>query len=103
MGPTSPLHGCTSVHARRIARVSPDTLYRDVQGEGVLLHLDSGHYFGLDEVGNRVWQLIAAKGDLADVEAALFDEFDVDAATLSSDLERLVDELVARRPIEVEE
>src|SRR5947208_13954271 len=103
MGPTAPLHCCTPVDARRIARVSPNTLYRDVQGEGVLRHLDSGHYFGLDEVGNRVWQLIEATGDLAAVEAALFDEFDVDAAVLSSDLERLVDELGANRLIEVVE
>jgi len=83
--------------------VSPGTLYRDVQGEGVLLHLDSGQYFGLDEVANRVWQLIVEKNALGDVEAALLNEFNVEPPRLSEDLQRLVDELVAKKLIEVEE
>ena len=89
--------------ATRIARVSASTLYRDVQGEGVLLHLDSGEYFGLDEVANRFWQLIVEKGDLAQVEAVMLAEFDVEHVTLSTDLHRLTAELVAKRLIEVEE
>ena len=88
--------------ARRIARVSASTLYREVQGEAVLLHLDSGEYFGLDEVANRIWQLIVEKGDLHEVEAAMLEEFDVDQAVLSSDLGRVVDELVSKRLIEIE-
>ena len=83
--------------------MSPGTLYRDVQGEGVLLHLDSGQYFGLDEVANRVWQLIVEKNALGDVEAALLNEFNVEPPRLSEDLQRLVDELVAKKLIEVEE
>ncbi len=33
---------------------------RTVGGEIVLLHLESGVYFGLDPVGARAWQLIRA-------------------------------------------
>ena len=88
--------------AKRIARVSSGTLYRELQGESVLLQLDSGEYFGLDEVGTRIWQLIVEKGDLAEVEAAMLEEFDVDKAALSNDLSRLVDQLVAKRLIEIE-
>jgi hypothetical protein len=88
---------------KRIARIAPNTLYREVQGETVLLHLDSGEYFGLDDVGTRMWQLIVEKGDLAEVEAALVEEFDADPAQLSQDLRQLVDDLVARRLIEVEQ
>jgi DNA-binding MarR family transcriptional regulator len=88
--------------SKRIARVSSGTLYREVQGEAVLLQLDSGEYFGLDEMANRIWQLIVEVGDLNEVEAALLEEFDVDQAVLSSDLERVVDELVEKRLIEIE-
>jgi hypothetical protein len=86
---------------RRVARVSPNTLHREVQGETVLLHLDGGQYFGLDETATRIWQLIVEKGDLAEVEAALLDEFNVDKAVLSSDLGRIVDELLAKGLIEI--
>ena len=87
---------------KRIVRVSPSTLYRDVQGETVLLHLDSGEYFGLDETATRIWQLIVEKGDLREVEAAMVLEFDVERSVVSHDLTRVIDELVAKRLIEIE-
>ncbi len=87
---------------RRIARVTPSTLCREVQGETVLLQLDSGEYFGLDEVGTRIWQLIVEKGDLAEVEAAMRTEYEVDAAALAADLNRVVNELAGKRLIEIE-
>jgi hypothetical protein len=88
--------------AKQIARVSQNTLYRDVQGEAVLLNLDTGEYFGLDEVGTRIWHLIVEKGDLVAVEAAMLEEFAVDAPVLATDLRQIVGELVAKRLIELE-
>ena len=88
--------------AKRVARVSPNTLYRELQGEAVLLQQDSGEYFGLDEVANRIWQLIVEKGDLREVETAMLAEYDVDPSFLSNDIRRVVDELVARGLIEIE-
>lgn len=90
------------VEGKRVAKVPSSTLYRELQGESVLLQLDTGEYFGLDEVGTRVWQLIVEKGDLDAVEAAMRQEFDVDGAVLADDLRRLVDELAAKRLIELE-
>jgi hypothetical protein len=84
-----------------MARVTPNTLYREVQGEAVLLQLDSGEYFGLDAVATRVWQLIVEKGELTAVEESMLEEFDVDPLVLSTDIERMIAELVAKRLIEV--
>jgi hypothetical protein len=86
----------------RRVRVSSSTLSREVQGQTVLLQLDSGEYFGLDEVGTRIWQLIAADGDLDAARRTLLDEYDVDAAILAADFTRIVDELIARRLIDVD-
>jgi hypothetical protein len=88
---------------RRVARVSPSTLYREVQGEAVLLQLDSGEYFGLDGVATRLWQLIVEKGALSAVEHSMLEEFDVDPQRLASDIDRMVDQLAARRLIDVDE
>jgi hypothetical protein len=88
---------------KRVARVHPSALFREVQGEAVLLQLDSGEYFGLDPIATRIWQLIVEKGELAEVEAAMFAEFDVDKTVLSNDIGRMIDELVARRLIEIEQ
>lgn len=87
---------------RRIARVTPGTLCREVQGETVLLHLDSGEYFGLDEIATRIWQLIVEKGDLAEVEAAMRAEYEAESAVLAADLNRVVGELAGKRLIAIE-
>lgn len=84
----------------RIIRVSPGTLHRELQGEGVLLQLDSGEYFGLDPVGQRIWTLITELGDLEAVLARLLEEFDVDADTMTRDLDSLVTELIDHRLVE---
>ena len=89
--------------SRKIVRVSSSTLSREVQGETILLHLDSGEYFGLDAIATRIWQLIVEKGDLGQVEEAMLDEFDIDRTVLSNDLRRMVDELAAKRLISIEE
>ena len=39
-------------------RISDNVLSQEVAGETVLLDLASESYFGLDEVGTRVWQML---------------------------------------------
>ncbi len=46
------------------ARISPDVLFRELAGEAVLLDLKSQRYFGLGEVGTRIWQLLDEQGEI---------------------------------------
>lgn len=85
----------------RTVRVNPNTLHRELQGEGVLLQLDSGEYFGLNEVGQRIWALLVENGDLSAVASRLVDEFDAEPEVLSRDLNELVDDLVSRRLLDL--
>ena len=79
------------------ARISiPDeVLFQDLDGEAVLLNLQSGKYFGLDLVGTRVWNLLVEYGALPTTYQALLEEYDVDEDRLQSDLLALVDQLAA--------
>ena len=45
--------------------VPPQVRARMVGEETVILHLESGIYFGLDPVGARAWQLIQAGKSLS--------------------------------------
>ena len=76
--------------------LSPHVISQEVAGETVLLDLDSEHYFGLDTVGTRVWQLIGQQGNLRDIFATLLEEYDVDQARLLEDLTVLIDEVTER-------
>lgn len=81
-----------SLHTR--FTIPTDVIFHELSGEAVLLNLQSGKYFGLDEVGTRMWSLIAEHGELAQISPILLKEYEVDEARLSADLLALVDELV---------
>ena len=74
------------------ARVKPseDVVWRNLQGESVLLDLKSGVYFGLDAVGTRMWTLMQDQSDLQVVLQELLAEYDVNEETCAQDLLDLV-------------
>jgi PqqD family protein of HPr-rel-A system len=78
---------------------SPNVVFRDLDGEAVLLDLSSGTYFGLNEVGTRVWRLLADGRDERQIVATLAAEYDADPTVIASDVSRLLGDLRARRLI----
>ena len=69
---------------------------RELEGEAVILNLESGVYFGLNEVGTRIWALIQQYGSLRKVLEAMQQEYEVAPQVLESDLLQLVGQLHAR-------
>ena len=83
-------------------RPTEQALYKELDGEAVLLHLDSETYFGLNAVGARMWELLTTAPAMRDALDALLEEYDVDPATLRKDMDELVAELEARGLLRVE-
>ncbi|MCG6885600.1 MAG: PqqD family protein [Proteobacteria bacterium] len=83
----------TSVFDQQV-KISPEVLSQEVDGEIVLLDLQSENYFGLDEVGARTWQLMQDHQELRQIVDILQNEYDVSAKQLESDIEGLLDKLV---------
>ena len=73
--------------------VAPDVLHQALGGETVLLNLANENYFGLDEVGTRIWEMLAVTSSLPDVVTRLLAEYDIAPAQLRDDVERLVNQL----------
>ena len=83
--------------------IPSDVLFHDLDGEAVLLNLQSGKYFGLDSIGTRIWNLIAEHHTLPVTYHILMEEYDVDAERLRADLLALVDQLAAHGLVSLEE
>ena len=77
-------------------QLSPDVLFRQLREEAVLLDLETQRYFGLDEVGARLWSLLAEDPRLERAQAALLLESDVEAETLARDVDSFLAELAAK-------
>jgi Coenzyme PQQ synthesis protein D (PqqD) len=82
--------------------VHPDTVFRLLDDESVLLNLKSGTYFGLDPVGTRMWQLLVEHGTLARVCDELAREYVVDREVLERDLLSLGRQLCDRELMEAQ-
>jgi hypothetical protein len=81
----------------RNLRISDAAVTRDLDGESVILNIESGIYFGLDEIGTRVWQLIEEMGDLESILRVMQDEYDEAPAVIRADVEALVSDLIDKR------
>ena len=87
---------------RRI-EISPDVVCKKVGDELVLLDFEKGVYYGLDQVGAALWESLSGGKTLDEATSALLDEYDVDRAQLTADLEALLAELRVNGLITIEE
>lgn len=81
--------------------VPEDVLIRELDGESVILNLKSERYFGLDEVGTRIWDALICSETIAAAYQTLLLEYDVVPEQLQSDLYNLLEQLVEHGLINV--
>jgi len=75
-------------------QVLPDVLSQEVSGETVLLDLNNENYFGLNDVGTRIWQLLQEQSDLEVIYDIMLDEYEVDAKRLREDFDDIIKQLI---------
>ena len=88
-------------HARVL--VPEHVLVQELDGEAVLLNLKSETYFGLDEVGMRMWQALTTSPTVQNAYDALLEEYEVLPGTLQHDLDELLGRLVEQGLVVVED
>lgn len=76
--------------------VPPQVMAREVGGETVLLDLASGMYFGIDEVGTRIWVLLGEGKTLGEVAATIAEEYDATPEQINADTLEFVGLLVEK-------
>ena len=76
---------------------------QEVDGEMVLLDMESENYFGLDEVGTAIWQEMQEKETLKEVFEALLEQYEVEEEVLEKDLSDFVEKLLDSGLVEVKE
>jgi hypothetical protein len=74
---------------------NPRLIAADMDGDLVMMSIESGEYFGLGGVGTRVWELIATPHTLAQLTQAICAEYEVDEATCEPDISRFLADLLA--------
>ena len=73
--------------------VSSQVLTQMLDGEMMIYHLQEEHYYGLDAIGTRMWQLLTENSDVSAVIKNLTTEYNVDESVLIKDLVNLIEQL----------
>ncbi len=83
-------------------KISDNVLFQEIDNEYVLLNMESEQYFGLDEIGAKVWHIISEDGNTERVLNQIMGEYNVSIEELTSDISRLLHELNNEHLITIE-
>ncbi|MBI4500159.1 MAG: PqqD family protein [Gemmatimonadetes bacterium] len=70
--------------------------------ELVILNLESGIYYGLEQVGARIWDLIKRPVRVGSIRDTLVSEYQVDPGRCERDLQALLKDLAAKGLVRIE-
>jgi len=84
------------------AETLPHVLVRFLDKESVLLNLETERYYGLDETGTRMWQVLTSAPSIETAFRELQDEFDVEPGLLRLHLSELLARLVDNGLLHIE-
>lgn len=90
-----------SKHAAVVA--TRDQVCADLAGESVILHLQSGTYYGLDAVGTWIWEHIQQPRTVGEIRDAMLEEYEVEPGRCEQDLLALLQQLADAGLIEVKD
>ena len=82
-------------------RVPQGVLVSGLQQESVLLNLDSERYFGLDDVGTRMFSVLSSSDSIEAALQTLLAEYEVEPDDLKADLLSLADSLIDQGLLEI--
>ncbi len=74
--------------------IERDVVFKDLDGEAVVLNLATGMYFGLDPTSTRLWQLVQQHGRLRAAYEGMLDEFEVEPSRLEQDVLEFARQLI---------
>lgn len=82
----------TSIEDQLIA-ANPSCVATDLGDEKIILHVNAGVYYGLNEVGALVWELVQEPKNFITILQAVVAEYEVDPHRCAQDLQGLLLEL----------
>jgi hypothetical protein len=93
----------TKISENTVISVAEEQITGDLlDGEVVILNMKDDVYYGLDQVGGRVWGLIQNPITVGEVIQNLLKEYDVEYQQCSDDVLALLEDMLSKGLIEVQ-
>ena len=83
---------------------NPELISVDMDGETVMMDMESGNYFGINSVGSHIWEALEAENTIADIIETVTSHFDVqDGDTVEADIRGFLGDMVEQKLVTVVE
>jgi len=89
------------ISAQSIVVAVSEQLSSNVGGQAVVLHVNSGKYFGFEAVGARIWELIQQPRRVSEIRDVVLREYDADPAECEPDVLAFLQQIQEAGLIEV--
>jgi hypothetical protein len=88
------------INDQQVLKKATDAPWNVIDEEAVLLNLDSGHYYILNETGCRIWELLDGESTVANIAGHIAEEFEVTEEVAVCDTARILEELLNEKLVE---
>ena len=78
-----------------------DAISTELDGETVILNIETGVYNGLDQVGTTIWNLLENPISFGDLTEGVMAEYEVGAERCSNDLCSFLNDMLQNKLIEI--
>ncbi|MHC4456584.1 MAG: PqqD family protein [Planctomycetota bacterium] len=75
-------------------KTSENIAWRNVNEEVVILHLKSGEYFTLNDVGQFIWLAVADQKNMGEIRQKVVDAFDISPEKASEDIDEFISRML---------
>ena len=81
---------------------NPELLAVDMDGETVMMDMESGNYFGVNAVGSHIWEALKTESSVEAIVEAVTCQFEVnDGDSVQGDVLEFLSDMVEQQLVEV--
>ena len=74
-----------------------EVIEADIDGDKVMMDIESGNYYGLDPVACRIWEILATPMTANQVAEQLIHEFDVSLEQCKTDIQPFIEDMITNQ------
>lgn len=93
----------TPIDLETVVRCVSEIVTAPIEDELVMLNLEQGMYYGLDDIATYIWNHLQEPRKVADLCGHLMEEFDVDRETCQRETLELLNSLYGQHLLKIDE
>ncbi|MBN2682139.1 MAG: lasso peptide biosynthesis PqqD family chaperone [Bacteroidales bacterium] len=89
------------IELNNIVKRTPEMVFSKLDGEVVMMSVENGEYYGLNEIGSAIWERISDEIKVDDLVVQLMEEYDVERAECEADTIEFLEEMAEKKLVVV--